>query len=88
MPDPVAGPERTDEELAAEDVGGEVLAVIPFPVWSRIGTEGLEHALLVAAENGGLAAVGALLGQAGCGQRPSKKGYRCAPRRVTAMRLA
>src|SRR5215469_6406228 len=44
---PATEPERTDEELAAEDVGGDLLAVIPFPVWSRIRTVGLEHAVLV-----------------------------------------
>jgi hypothetical protein len=49
---PANEPERTDEELAAEEVSGEVLAVIPFPVWSRIRTEGLERSLLVTAEYG------------------------------------
>ncbi len=63
-------PELTDEELAAEDVDGDLLAVIQFPVWSRIRAAGLDHAVLVAAENGGLAAVKALLGQAGRSTRP------------------
>jgi hypothetical protein len=65
---PATEPERTDEELAAEDVGGNLLAVIQFPVWSRIRTVGLEHAVLVAAEDGDLAAVNARISQAGCGQ--------------------
>ena len=63
-----AEPERTDEELAAEDVGGNLLAAIPFPAWSRLRTAGLEHAVLVAAEDGGLAAVDALISRAGCDQ--------------------
>jgi Replication protein len=53
--------ERTDEELAADDVGGEVLASIQAPVWSRIRGSGLEHVLLVAAERGGPVAVEELL---------------------------
>ena len=65
---PATEPERTDEELAAEDVNGNLLAVIQFPVWSRIRTVGLEHAVLVAAEHGGVAAVNARISQAGCGQ--------------------
>jgi Replication protein len=65
---PATEPERTDEELAAEDVGGDLLAVIQFPVWSRIRTVGLEHAVLVAAEVGGVGAVNARISQAGCGQ--------------------
>jgi hypothetical protein len=64
---PAKESERTDEELAAEDVGGNLLAVIQFPVWSRIRTVGLEHAVLVAAEDGGMAAVNARISQAGCG---------------------
>jgi hypothetical protein len=37
--------------------------VIQFPAWSRIRAAGLEHALLVAAEKGGLTAVNALISQ-------------------------
>ncbi len=66
---PVTEPERTDEDLAAENVGGQLLAAIQFPVWARIRTAGLEHALLVAAENSGLAAINALISQAVCDQR-------------------
>jgi len=59
------GAERTDEELAAEDVAGNQLAVIEFPAWARIRAAGLEHAVLVAAEHSGLAAVNGLINQAG-----------------------
>jgi hypothetical protein len=60
---PVTEPEHSDEELAAEECDGDLLAVIQFPVWSRIRAAGLEHAVLVAAEDGGLAAVNALIRQ-------------------------
>jgi hypothetical protein len=68
MTGPATEPERTDEDLAAENVGGNLLAVIQFPVWSRIRSAGFEHALLVAAENVGPIAVNALIGCAGRGQ--------------------
>jgi len=61
--EPVTEPERSDEELAAEECDGDLLAVIQFPVWSPIRAAGLEHAVLVAAEDGGLAAVNALIRQ-------------------------
>jgi hypothetical protein len=60
---PAKEPERTDEELAIEDVGGNLLAIIQFPVWSRLRAAGLEHAVLVAAEDGGLAAARAIISQ-------------------------
>jgi hypothetical protein len=60
---PATEPERSDEELAAEEVGGDLLAFIPFAVWSRVRAAGLEHAVLVAAENGRSAAINAILGQ-------------------------
>ncbi len=63
-----AEPERTDEELAAEDANGELIAVIPLSVWSRIRLAGLEHAVLVAGEGGGFADVNSLIRQTGCGQ--------------------
>lgn len=59
-----AEPERTDEELATEDINGELVIVFPIIVWSRIRLERLEHAVLVAAEYGGLVAITALLGSA------------------------
>jgi hypothetical protein len=61
---PAAEPVLSDEDLAAEDVNGELLMVIPLPVWSRLRTASVEHALLVAAERGGAAAIHVLLRQA------------------------
>jgi len=63
---PAAESERGDEELAAQEVNGELVAVIPLPVWARIRLAGLEHAVLVAAEHGGPAAVDSLIAQTGC----------------------
>jgi hypothetical protein len=60
--------EKTDVELAAEDVEGELVTCLEVAVWSRLRLAGLDHTLLVAAERGGLAAIGALIRQAGCGQ--------------------
>lgn len=65
---PEAEPERTDEDLAVEDVNGELAAVVPIDVWSRIRLAGLDQAVLVAAENGALNAVNALMSQSGCHQ--------------------
>jgi Replication protein len=56
--------ERSDGQLAAEDVNGEIIAIVSLAVWSRIRFARLDHALLVAAEYGGLTAVSTLLGQA------------------------
>ena len=61
-------PERSDEELAAADIGGNLIVVIQCPVWSRARTAGLEHAVLVAAEDGGLEAVNALISEAISGE--------------------
>jgi hypothetical protein len=41
---PTAEPERSDDELAAEDVNGDLVAVISLPAWARIRRAGLEHA--------------------------------------------
>ena len=49
--------QRTDEELAAEDVGGELVAVISLTAWSCIPRAGLEHATLAAAEHRGIHAI-------------------------------
>jgi hypothetical protein len=54
---PVAAPERTDEQFAAEDVSGELLTIVPMAAWRRIRLAGLDHAVLVAAERGGESAV-------------------------------
>jgi hypothetical protein len=75
-----AGPERADEELATEDVDGELLTSIEVRAWWRIRLAGLELVVLVAAEHGDLAAVAALvrssaiprlqcLSQLGCSSR-------------------
>src|SRR5258708_13731643 len=56
-----AEPGRADEELASEDVNGDLITVIPLPIWSHIRLAGLEHAVLVAAEHGGLADVNSLI---------------------------
>jgi hypothetical protein len=44
-------PERSDEEHAASDADGELVAVVPSPVWGDIRRRGFEHVVLVAAEN-------------------------------------
>jgi hypothetical protein len=59
--------ERADEDLAAEDVNGDLLAVIPLSLWSRIRFDALEHAVLVAAERGGPVEVNSLIARSGCG---------------------
>ncbi len=48
--------EVIDEELAAAEVNGKLLAVIPLPVWRQIRLAMLDHAVLVTAERGRLAA--------------------------------
>jgi len=60
----VAAPARPDEDLAAEDVNGKLLAVLPTFVWSRIRLSGLDHAVLVAAEHSSAAALNALTAKA------------------------
>jgi hypothetical protein len=63
--------EKTDAELAAEDVNGGLVAVIAVAAWSRIRLAGLEHAVLVAAETGGEGAINVLILQDTCGVRRS-----------------
>jgi hypothetical protein len=65
-----ADPEKTDAQLAAEDISGELVTIIPLAVWSHLRLAGLDHTLLVAAEQGGLAAVSTLTDQVGCRQPP------------------
>jgi Replication protein len=69
---PAAQHEQSDEELAAEEVDGTLVAVISLSAWSRIRLAGLEHAVLVAAERGGPAQVDSLLcaTATGTGARP------------------
>jgi hypothetical protein len=71
-------PERTDQQMAAEDVAGELIAVIQLPVWSWTRAAGMDHALLVAAEHGGEAAINALLPTTN--HRPVRIGHRSAQR--------
>jgi Replication protein len=65
---PAAGLELSDEVLAAEDVNGELLAVLSIVLWSRIRLAGFDHAILVAAESGGTEAVNEHIGRVRCGQ--------------------
>lgn len=62
----LAAPERTDEEVAAEDQGGDVVVLIEHEPWRRV-TEipGLPAYLLDEAERGGAPAVGAALARHG-----------------------
>jgi hypothetical protein len=56
------GPEASDEEVAAEEVGGEVVATIPAETWARIvRTPALVAGILEAAEDGGELAVWSLI---------------------------
>jgi hypothetical protein len=67
----LAAPERTDEEIAAEEAGGDVLALIPCASWRRVtGIPGLPAYLLDAAERDGAAAVAAALARFGIGLGP------------------
>jgi hypothetical protein len=56
-----AGPERSDEELTAEEVGGQLVSAIAPSTWAKLRAAGLDCSLLVAAELGGPAAVTTLL---------------------------
>lgn len=60
--------EKTDEELAAEEVGGEVILMIPADIWRGVTTvPGLPAYLLDEAERGGADAVLAALERFGVG---------------------
>jgi hypothetical protein len=67
-----AEPARTDQDLAADELDGSLLARIGSQSWSRIRGVGFEHAVLVAAEAGGLAAVNALVTFAGIVIEPGR----------------
>jgi hypothetical protein len=61
--------EHTDEEVAAEEVGGQDIAQIPADVWRRIvAIPGLDSAVLDAAESAGLTGINELLNRHGIGQ--------------------
>jgi hypothetical protein len=67
----LGAPERTDEEIAAEEVGGEVIAVIAGETWRAVTrVPGLPAYLLGQAERGGLAAVKASLTRYGFAASP------------------
>jgi hypothetical protein len=68
---PLAPVERTDAELATEDVSGELVIVIPLAAWSCIRLAGLDHMALIVAERGDLAALDAVTGRIGCGSEVS-----------------
>jgi len=58
----------SNEDLAAAEVGGEVVALIPGPVWKRIvSVPGLPEHLLTCHERGGLEAFNEELEAHGCG---------------------
>jgi hypothetical protein len=59
--------ELTDEEIAAQNVGGQLVAHMTVAVWQRVVMARLELAVLDAAENGGAKAVNDLLAANGCG---------------------
>jgi replication protein len=48
---PAAEPDRTDADLASEEVDGALLASIPSVVWVRLRKSRLDHAVLVTAEH-------------------------------------
>lgn len=56
-------PMLSDEQLAAVEVGGEVIAVIWWKTWSRIRMAGLGPAVLAAGEADGLDGINALLAE-------------------------
>jgi hypothetical protein len=61
--------ERTDEEIAAEEIGGEDLAVIHGDDWRHIvRIPGLPSLILDQVERGGLDAVNELLARHDAGQ--------------------
>jgi Replication protein len=53
--------ESTDEELASEDVRGDLAVVITIPTWSQIRLAGFEHLALVAVERRDMASLSELL---------------------------
>jgi hypothetical protein len=58
----LGAPERKDEEIAAEEVGGEVLVMIPVETWRAVvRVPGLATFLLDEAERGGADAVRAAI---------------------------
>ena len=63
QPAPVLG----DEQLAAVEVGGVLIALMTWQVWTRVRRMGLGSAVLAAGEAGGLDGINALLAERGFG---------------------
>ncbi len=61
------GPVLSEEQLAAVEVGGELIAVMTWQVWTRVRRAGLGSAVLAAGEAGGLEGINALLARHGFG---------------------
>jgi hypothetical protein len=60
----LAAPERSDEDLAAEEVGGDIVVMIPVATWRAVvKVPGLSAYLLDEAERGGAEAVQSALGR-------------------------
>jgi hypothetical protein len=64
---PLGPSELTDDELAIEDVDGELITSIAIDDRRHLRRAALDHAVLAVAERGGLPAVRALIGSLGCG---------------------
>jgi hypothetical protein len=71
-----AVPAPSEEQLAAVEVGGVLIAVIWWKTWSRIRIAGLGPAVLAAGEAGGLDGINALLEEHGLGQAKPPSGER------------
>jgi hypothetical protein len=61
-------PQMTDEQLAAVEVGGVLIAVLSWKVWLKVRNAGLGPALLSAGEARGLDGINAVLTEHGLGQ--------------------
>lgn len=62
-----AEPSLTDEQLALVEVGGQLVALLPWRVWVRVRQAHAVPDLLAAGERGGLAAINELLAARGLG---------------------
>jgi hypothetical protein len=70
---PWVAPEKSDLQLAAGDVDGELVAELPTAAWSAIRLAGLDLALLAAAEIGGDSAVHSLVRSAARSPSPASR---------------
>lgn len=65
------GQDKTDEEIAAEEIGGETVAMLPADTWAGVRkVPGLPAAVLDAAESGGYEAITSLLHPFGLAPAP------------------